>query len=106
MNEPTALQTEITQEIIEERVKQDKRFGTMPANCAPSHYLVVLTEETGEVARAIRDGKGEDYIKELIQVAAVAMCAIEDYRSGRSLHEVSDTCKPIRYKGDRRFSLF
>lgn len=106
MSEPTPVQAEIIQKIIEERSRQDKKFGEMPTNCAPSLYLTVLTEETGEVARAIRKGKGEDYVKGLIQVAAVAMCAIEDCRTGRSLREVSDVCKKIQYKGDRRFSLW
>ena len=45
--------------------------------------MVILTEEVGEVARAIYEaddpGAGEDYRAELVQVAAVAVAAIESY---------------------------
>ena len=39
--------------------------------------LAVLTEETGEVARAFLDGDGEGFRRELVQVAAVACAVLE-----------------------------
>lgn len=72
-------------EIYRERVAQDEKWGEQ--NHTPADWLVILTEEIGEVARAIceaRHGKLCDlkdnlkqYRKELIQLAAVAVSMVE-----------------------------
>lgn len=88
---------DIYSEIQEERCNQDKRFGKQPRSLRPPVYLAVLTEELGEVARAIIDGDSENYRTELIQLAAVAVAAIEDFDGGVSIHNLEDICPPIVY---------
>ena len=57
-----------------ERAKQDARFGDH--RWVPDFlWLAILTEETGEVARALQD-RG-DLHGELVQVAAVAVAWLE-----------------------------
>ena len=43
----------------------------------PTTKLTVLTEELGEVARAVLDNKPDDLVSELVQVAAVAIAWLE-----------------------------
>jgi len=69
-------------DVHEERLRQDDLIsaGKIPWNCsdpdAPDGYkLAVLTEELGEVARAILEGS--NLREELIQVAAVAVAWAE-----------------------------
>ncbi len=71
---------DIWDEIIDERDYQDKKFNRAP------HYwpaeseekLAVLTEEVGEVARAINDEQRKARLKrELVQVAATAVAWLE-----------------------------
>lgn len=98
MLEPkTEAQSLILQKILAERSRQDEKFGAIPRNNKPELWLTVLTEETGEVARAILEGDSPNYAAELIQVAAVAIAALEDYYSGASCWEMTDVCKPIKY---------
>jgi NTP pyrophosphatase (non-canonical NTP hydrolase) len=40
-------------------------------------WLTILQEEVGEVARAALEGRPLDYHKEMVQVAAVAVAALE-----------------------------
>lgn len=76
------------QELCEERDKQDIRWGEQ--NHAPAVWLMILGEEVGEVNHAAqglqfpkyylgqdRIGWLEEYRKELVQVAAVAMAMVE-----------------------------
>lgn len=58
-----------------EHQRQIDKFGIQ--NHKPDRWVVILMEEVGEVCRAIQDGHG--YEDELIQVAAVAMTALENY---------------------------
>lgn len=44
--------------------------------------LAVLTEELGEVARAMLDGDRDDLRRELVQVAAVAVAWLEGLEEG------------------------
>jgi NTP pyrophosphatase (non-canonical NTP hydrolase) len=67
--------------INEERARQDEKWGHRHP-IPNSIFLMVLTEEVGEVARAIHDdmfgGRGAGQLKdELIQVAAVAIQWLE-----------------------------
>lgn len=99
-------QTETTRakiftQIVREREHQIKKFGSSPRNLKSSAWLAIITEETGEVARAIIEGDSDGYAKELVQVAAVAVAALEDYYQGKSLLEIEDVCPPVIYEGDR-----
>lgn len=87
-------------EIQQERKRQDLKFGTPPRSRKPDLYLVVLMEEVGEIARSILEGNSDNYRVELIQVAAVAVAAIEDFDHGNSTYAIESVCKPIVYKND------
>ena len=58
-----------------ERVRQDDKWGEQVHG--PDKWQTILAEEVGEVAKASLERKWEEYRKELIQVAAVAIAAIE-----------------------------
>lgn len=94
------IQETIFEEVRQERLRQDDKFGSQPRNLKPEVYLAVLTEEIGEVARAIIDGDSENYRVELIQIAAVCIAAIEEFDKGKALNEIITVCKPIKYKND------
>ena len=56
--------------VREERSRQDKKWGS---ECPqPLKMVSVLTEELGEVARAVNDGDAKNLEDELVQVAASA----------------------------------
>lgn len=69
--------TYIFEEIRKERERQDKLHPIHPVD--PSYALPILVEEVGEVAKAILENKKEEYRKELIEVAAVAVRMIQKY---------------------------
>lgn len=72
------IQVNIFQEILEERTRQDKKFGE---NRDQDHmlWLTILAEEFGEVANAILEKKDRNELnKEIIQCAAVAVAWIEN----------------------------
>ena len=75
---------EIFQEIIRERERQDNKWGEQNHN--PFAWLVILGEEYGEACKAAFEAPFDgseitldysNYRKELIEVAAVAVAAIE-----------------------------
>jgi NTP pyrophosphatase (non-canonical NTP hydrolase) len=90
----------ILSEVEQERKRQDLKFGTPPRSRKPPLYLAVLMEEVGEIARSILEGDSDNYRVELIQVAAVAVAAIEDFDCGNSTYAIESVCKPIVYKND------
>lgn len=74
----------IIKEIIEERKRQDRKWGEQ--NHKPIEWCVILGEEYGEVCKAALEtnfnydsSKGDysEYREELIQTAAVAIAMIE-----------------------------
>lgn len=74
----------ILNEIRKERKQQDIQWGEQDRT--PLHWVVILMEEVGEAAKAIvenmatKDGKiiyEHLYRAEMIQVAAVAVAAVE-----------------------------
>lgn len=77
-----AVKARIRQQVEAELKFIEDQFGPMPQNTAPSTWLNVIGEEAGEASRALIDGDVEGYIKELSQVAACAMAAIEDLYLG------------------------
>jgi NTP pyrophosphatase (non-canonical NTP hydrolase) len=92
----TTDRARIIEAINKERDRQDHNFRPMPHNMPPTGWLTVITEETGEVARAILEGDVAGYEKELIQVAATAVAAIEDLHKGDSSRSLEDT---VSWKG-------
>lgn len=80
------MNPKIAADIMAERARQDEAFGG--ANHEPVIWAAILTKQAGHVADAaleLRYGVGlgnaddRDYFRnELIQVAAVAIAAIED----------------------------
>ena len=67
------------QEIRAERARQDAKWGA-DRRLDPRTWLAVLVEEVGEVARADLEADYDNYVVELVQVAAVAVAAIQSAR--------------------------
>jgi len=65
----------IYNQIKAERSRQDNKWGEQ--NHMPFKWLAILGEEVGESNKAALELKLTQYRKELIQVAAVAVAAIE-----------------------------
>ena len=74
----------ILAEVCNERIRQDQKWGEQ--NHPPEWWLAILGEEYGEACKgaleahfdlSYPDAKMEAYRDELIQVAAVAVAAIE-----------------------------
>lgn len=91
-------QVEILEQIKTERDRQDKKFGRQPRFLTPSVYIAVLGEEFGEVCKAAIEGDSQNYRIELVQLAAVAVAAIEDYDRGEAAKNLDEICKPIIYQ--------
>lgn len=70
----------ILQAVANERIRQDTKWGVQ--NHPPFAWISILIEEVGEVANAALEGRGFDYRDELIQVAAVAVAAVESLDRG------------------------
>ena len=74
----TAIQAKIIVEMIAERKRQQTKHGSVRMKLPLYEWNLVLGEEFGEVSKAILDNDIANYRIELIQVAAVAMAALED----------------------------
>ena len=70
---------EVKNEMYKQYAKWDKQNHQRP------YWLAILVEEVGEVAKAVVEYDTEAYRKELIQVAAVAVSALESLE--RQSHE-------------------
>jgi hypothetical protein len=70
----------IIRRILRERVDQDKKWGRQ--DHGPDGWLIILMEEVGEASRGALEGDMVKYKKELIQVAAVAVAALEAVNAG------------------------
>lgn len=80
---------EVLNAVRTERRSQDAKWGiSRMVTDTPEHWLTILGEEFGEVARAILDGEVDNYQTELIQVAAVAVAAATSYGLQRSIDAV------------------
>lgn len=67
------------QDIMEERARQDLKWGAN-RDLADLEWLAILTEEIGEAAEAVlngRDRRGNGLGDEVVQVAAVALAWLE-----------------------------
>ena len=73
-------------EVSHERMRQDKKWGEQ--NHRPEWWMQILMEEVGEAAQALLNAKFvnatyEPYRKEMVQIAAVAVAAIQSYDRGK-----------------------
>jgi NTP pyrophosphatase (non-canonical NTP hydrolase) len=81
----TKLTLDINDDVYKERERQNKKWGIQ--RHAYGDWLMILTEEVGEVAQAMQKTKGwgketdaSDLYEELIHVAAVASAIAEQVR--------------------------
>jgi len=81
MSEPTD-HTDVFEEIGKERDAQDRRWGAQEHD--PFYWLSILGEEKGEACKAANQGRWDQFRAELIQVAAVAVNAVECSRRNRN----------------------
>lgn len=80
-----SLWSVLTEVAVERKAQREKWAGTHAwgtGDCSSAGVpaivkVAVLTEECGEFARAILDGKLDDARREAIQVAAVAVAIVE-----------------------------
>ena len=68
---------DILGDVLHERESQHTKWGQQDHD--EDRWMVILMEEVGEAARAIFDENPDNYRKELMQVAAVAVAAIEAF---------------------------
>lgn len=83
------LKSQVTpamRDVIEEREKQDKKWGVQ--NHDPLFWNAILGEEFGEVSKAILEEDEDGYREELVQVAAVAIAALESLDRKRATRQV------------------
>ena len=71
----------ILQLILEERQKQDEKWGEQNHNIYK--WLAILGEEVGEVNKAALEKNYKDIIDELIQIGAVTVAMIESLERNR-----------------------
>tara|TARA_Y100000593_G_C4223400_1_gene293101 strand:- start:67 stop:354 length:288 start_codon:yes stop_codon:yes gene_type:complete len=68
----------ILEAVLAERERQDKKWGDQTFN-SDEHWTVILTEEIGEVAREVYEGRSAGMFEEVIQCAAVCFAWAEAY---------------------------
>jgi NTP pyrophosphatase (non-canonical NTP hydrolase) len=61
--------------VLAERKRQDAKWGVQ--NHRPELWLVILMEEVGEASEATLEMDWNAYREEMVQVAAVALAAVE-----------------------------
>lgn len=66
----------VLREVVGERGRQDEKWG-VDRNLGTHLWQIILGEEVGEVCKAILETDMVGLRKELIQVAAVAVAAVE-----------------------------
>lgn len=81
----------VLNEVFSERFRQDAMWGEQ--NHSPTEWASILGEEVGEVSRAIneitfnhpgyREKARQDYRRELVEVAAVAVAMVESLDRNR-----------------------
>ncbi len=67
----------ILKQVATERARQRSIWGEQYHHA--EKWISLLTEELGEVAKAVNDRDKDGYVKELIQLAALAIATIESY---------------------------
>lgn len=79
-------ESEALSNVLYERKRQDAKWGEQ--NHQPAEWLMILGEEYGEAAKAALEAQfgGKEIIKyrdEMVQVAAVALAAVESFDRGK-----------------------
>ncbi len=82
---------EILQEIRNERVRQNEKWGKETKDSDP--WMAILTEEVGEVANATLGRSDWDLEAELIQVAAICVKWIEHIQGLTDELTLKEECK-------------
>ena len=104
-NTPLSVES-ILDAVIEERRRQDKKWGTNRQH-HPVQWLAILIEEVGEANRAALEASFTDYNRtgdysdlriELIQVVAVAVATMESMLTGISTRTVLRLIEQCRMK--------
>lgn len=85
----------VLDQILAERKRQDSKWGDQRKLSAET-WLRILGEEFGEACKAANDRAPRNYRKELVQIAAVAVAAIEshDAMQGRSFAPKAEASRP------------
>jgi hypothetical protein len=69
------LTNKVIQDLIAERQKQDCLYSYFE----DSHKMTILTQQIGNVAEALLEGSGDNWLREeLIELAVVAICWVEE----------------------------
>ena len=68
---------DILMEVLHERELQFHKWGVQDHD--EDRWMVILMEEVGECCKAIQEEDPANYREELVQVAAVAVAAIEAF---------------------------
>ena len=68
---------DIFMQVMEDRGRQDEKWGTEFKGRRDSFWLTILVEEVGELAEAILKGQQRHINEEAIQVAAVIFAMLE-----------------------------
>lgn len=68
-------QIDISDEILEERDRQDQKWGEQNHNMG--FWLAILMEEVGEAAKSLLQNKPEEFRKEIVQCGAVCVAILE-----------------------------
>ena len=76
---------DILQKIIEERKRQDDKWGEQ--NHEAYKWLAILGEEVGEVNKAVLENDQKNIREELIQIAATAVAMYESLERNGNNHE-------------------
>lgn len=87
-------------DVLQERASQDARWG-VSRNLHPQLWVPVLVEEVGEVAQAVLKGEIRNYRHELVQVAAVALAAIQDFDWQERWRGVLEPPRVVSYGWER-----
>jgi NTP pyrophosphatase (non-canonical NTP hydrolase) len=69
------IQSEVIADILEERKRQDAKWGTQKH--LPETWIPIIMEEIGEGCKEILEGNRENAIKEFTQTAAVIVNMLE-----------------------------
>lgn len=69
-------------EILQERDRQDAKWGSQ-RTLTKEKWMLILMEEVGETTKEILEQNEDLYHKELVQVAAVALAALESFHAQR-----------------------
>ena len=83
-------------QVLQERQRQLEKFG--PQNRPPFEWFLILSEEVGEVAKECVELQFKDattpadfweerYYKEMVEVAAVALAAIQNYNQRKAAQQ-------------------